>query len=53
MGEPQQTYNISRIQQWWCVLPLKDEEGKAVFDREEKCALLEKVFFAGKHLDDC
>ena len=35
------------------VLPLKDEEGKAVFDREEKCALLEKVFFAGKHLDDC
>ena len=35
------------------VLPLKDEDGKAVFDREEKCALLEKVFFAGKHLEDC
>ena len=34
-------------------MPLKDEEGKAVFDRGEKCSLLERVFFGGKHLDDC
>ena len=32
------------------VLPLKYEEGKAVFDRGEKCALLEMV---NKHLDEC
>ena len=35
------------------VLPLIDEEGKAVFDRGEKCSLLERVFFGGKHLEEC
>ena len=24
-----------------------------MFEREEKCEILEKVFFGGKHLDQC
>ena len=32
------------------VLPLMDGTGKTVFDRVEKCSLMEKVFFGGRHL---
>ena len=35
------------------VLPLLDENDNAVFGREEKCEILERVFFGGKHLDQC
>ena len=35
------------------VLPLIDRNGKAIFDREEKCSVLEDVFFGGGHLNDC
>ena len=35
------------------VLPLIDETGKAVFNKDEKCALMEKVFFGGRHLSEC
>ena len=32
---------------------MKYEDGKAVIHRGEQCALLERVFFGGNHLDDC
>ena len=35
------------------VLPLLDENDNAVFGREEKCEILERVSFGGKHLDQC
>ena len=35
------------------VLPLIDEMNCPVFGREEKCAVLEKVFFGGSHLVNC
>ena len=35
------------------VLPLLDRNGEAVFNKEEKCAVLEKVFFGGGHLTEC
>ena len=35
------------------MLPLIDRNGKAIFDREEKCSELEDVFFGGGHLNDC
>ena len=35
------------------VLPLLDENDCPVFEREEKCAVLEKVFFGGSHLNSC
>ncbi|MEW8548387.1 MAG: reverse transcriptase domain-containing protein [Candidatus Thiodiazotropha sp.] len=35
------------------VLPLIDKNNRPVFQREEKCEVLEKVFFGGSHLEDC
>ena len=35
------------------VLPLIDRNGKPVFDRQEKCKVLEDVFFGGGHLKEC
>ena len=35
------------------VLPLLDENDNPVFGREEKCQILEKVFFGGRHLNQC
>ena len=35
------------------VLPLMDENDNPTFGREEKCEILEKVFFGGKHLERC
>ena len=35
------------------VLPLLDRNGEAVFNKEEKCAVLENAFFGGGHLTEC
>ena len=35
------------------MLPLIDGNGNAVFDREEKCSVLEEVFFGEGHLNEC
>ena len=35
------------------VLPLLDENENPSFGREEKCEILERVFFGGKHLEEC
>ena len=35
------------------VLPLIVRNGKAIFDSDEKCSVLQDVFFGGGHLNDC
>ena len=35
------------------VLPLLDENENPIFNREEKCQILEKIFFDGRHLANC
>ena len=34
-------------------LPLLDENENPIFNREEKCQILEKIFFDGRHLANC
>ena len=35
------------------VIPLLDDDGSPVFNREDKCLILENVFFGGRHLNNC
>jgi ribonuclease HI len=35
------------------VLPLIDSQGSPVFDKHEKCVLLQEAFFSGRHLESC
>ena len=34
-------------------MPLLDENENPIFNREEKCQILEKIFFDGRHLANC
>ena len=42
-----QDYNRGRV------IPLLDDDGSPVFNGEDKCLILENVFFGGRHLDNC
>ena len=35
------------------VLPLINKNGEALFNKDEKCSILESIFFGGGHLSEC